>query len=236
MDAIPNLSEPYKKAGKFNRRAWFFPEEYKQLNSATRERAKNPKRLDKRVGCEDLHDHVLFMVNTGLRPDEANRLEFRDVKIVKENVGDAKQTILHIDVRGKCGTGYCKSMPGAVFPFQRITKRRSPGPTDLQSALSRLAPHPTDRIFPKSHRMLFNAILAEEGLKFDRDGQRRSAYCLRHIYISLRLMEGADIYQIAKNCRTSVEMIEQHFAAHIKNMIDATAINVRKPRAYQGKF
>jgi hypothetical protein len=29
-------------------------------------------------------------------------------------------------------------------------------------------------------------------------------------------MEGADIYQIAKNCRTSVEMIEKYYAAHIK--------------------
>jgi hypothetical protein len=65
-------------------------------------------------------------------------------------------------------------------------------------------------------------------LKFDREGLRRSAYSLRHTYICLRLMEGADIYQIAKNCRTSVEMIEKLYAAHIKNMIDAAAVNVRK--------
>jgi integrase len=47
-------------------------------------------------------------------------------------------------------------------------------------------------------------------MKIDRDGQRRTAYSLRHTYICLRLMEGADIYQIAKNCRTSVEMIENY--------------------------
>jgi hypothetical protein len=41
-------------------------------------------------------------------------------------------------------------------------------------------------------------------------------------------MEGADIYQIAKNCRTSVEMIEKFYASHIKTMLDASAINVRK--------
>jgi hypothetical protein len=39
-------------------------------------------------------------------------------------------------------------------------------------------------------------------------------------------MEGADIYQIAKNCRTSVEMIEKYYAAHIKTSLDAAAINV----------
>jgi hypothetical protein len=44
----------------------------------------------------------------------------------------------------------------------------------------------------------------------------------------MRLMEGADIYQIAKNCRTSVEMIETFYASHIKNTLDAAAINVKK--------
>jgi hypothetical protein len=46
----------------------------------------------------------------------------------------------------------------------------------------------------------------------------------------MRLMEGADIYQVAKNCRTSVEMIEKYYASHIKNMLDAAAINVRRPK------
>ena len=41
-------------------------------------------------------------------------------------------------------------------------------------------------------------------------------------------MDGADIYQIAKNCRASVEMIEKLYAGHIKTMLDAAAINVRK--------
>ena len=62
----------------------------------------------------------------------------------------------------------------------------------------------------------------------DREGKPRTAYSLRHTYICLRLMEGADIYQIAKNCRTSVEMIEKYYAAHIKTTLDAAAINVRK--------
>jgi hypothetical protein len=43
-------------------------------------------------------------------------------------------------------------------------------------------------------------------------------------------MEGADIYQIAKNCRTSVEMIEKNYAAHIKTSLDAAAINVMRPK------
>ena len=62
-----------------------------------------------------------------------------------------------------------------------------------------------------------------------------TAYSLRHTYICLRLLEGADIYQIAKNCRTSVEMIEKYYAAHIATTLDASAINVRRPKKSKSK-
>ena len=104
-------------------------------------------------------------------------------------------------------------------PEQASTKKIKPKLVKTQ---------PTDRLFPTKQRELLNAILGELKLKFDRDGNVRTSYSLRHTYICFRLMEGADIYQIAKNCRTSVEMIEKFYAAHIKTMLDATAINVRR--------
>lgn len=213
---LPDLSAPYKTSGKISHRAWFSPEEYKRLYEATRDRAKNPRhnRGRWRVECEDFHDYVLFMVNTGLRPDEAARLEFRDVAMVTDEA--TGERILEIEVRGKRGVGYCKSMPGAVRPFQRMVKRHGG--------------EPKARIFGKTKRELLNTILEELDLKFDREGNRRTSYSLRHTYICMRLMEGADIYQIAKNCRTSVEMIEKFYASHIKNTLDAAAINVRKSR------
>jgi integrase len=154
------------------------------------------------------------MANTGLRPDEAGRLEYRDVTIVTDQ--DSGERLLEIEVRGKRGVGYCKSTNGAIMPFQRMQKRHNGKPTDL--------------IFGKTPRGPMNTILEELNMKFDRDGHVRTAYSLRHTYICLRLMEGADIYQIAKNCRTSVEMIEKFYAAHLKNTLDASAINVRKSR------
>ncbi|BAV64323.1 tyrosine-type recombinase/integrase [Sphingobium cloacae] len=211
---LPDISAPYKTSGKIAHRAWFSPTEYKELYKATGERAKNPKKERWRSACEDLHDYVLFMVNSGLRPDEAKRIEVRDVEIATE--GAKGERILHIAVRGKRGVGYCKTMPGAVLPFTRMKKRHNLGPTDL--------------IFPKIQRELFNTILDELGMKEDREGNPRTAYSLRHTYISFRLMEGADIYQVAKNCRTSVEMIEKFYASHIKDMIDASAINTRRKK------
>jgi len=213
ISGLPDMSAPYRASGKVSHRAWFSPEEFKVFLRAVKARAANPKRDRWRGECEQFLDYVEFMVSTGLRPDEASRLEYRDVKIVLDR--DTRERILEIEVRGKRGVGYCKSMPDAVEPFQRMKARNSPKPGDI--------------IFGAVQRELMNALLHEVELKTDREGNARTAYSLRHTYICFRLLEGADIYQLAKNCRTSVEMIEKFYAAHLKNALDASAINVRKP-------
>jgi len=236
IDHLPDLSAPYRASAKISHRAWFSPEEYKQLYEATRKRALDPKQPRFLWEAEQLHDYVLFSANTGLRPDEAMRLQFRDVTVVEDE--GSGQTILEIEVRGKRGVGYCKSTAGAVHPFERLKDRTRPdgGPGRSGSRTASMAngewhePGPTDLLFPKWPRGLFNAILEEEKLRSDRDGRPRTAYSLRHTYICLRLLEGADIYQIAKNCRTSVEMIEKYYAAHLKTRLDASAINIMRPR------
>jgi len=212
IEFIPNMTDPYRRDSKVEHRPWFTPKEYKLFYEATRENAKNPKNPRFKWYAEQLHDFVLIMANTGLRPDEIKRLEYRDVEIVDDL--NTTETILEIEVRGKRGIGFCKSMPGAVRPFERMITRNEPKSTDL--------------LFPSDFKKMMNGILHDQNLKFDRDGKARTAYSLRHSYICFRLLEGADIYQVAKNCRTSVEMIEKHYAAHLKDMIDTSLVNVRR--------
>jgi integrase len=226
LEFLPDLSAPYKTSGKVTHRGWFSPEEYQRLFTATRERAKNPKKKNHAFRNEQLHDFVLFMANTGLRPDEALRLEFRDVAIVRDH--DSKEVILEIEVRGKRGVGFCKSTANAVEPFRRLKRRLRPGPEGPDGKVEWTLPQPTDRVFPDNPRQLLNTILESYGLRKDREDNLRTAYSLRHTYICFRLMEGADIYQIAKNCRTSVEMIEKFYASHIKTTISAASVNVRR--------
>ena len=215
---VPDLSAPYKPSGKVSHRGWFSPEEYRKLYTATRARVlkykDNPDTVRAQAAART-HDYVLFMANTGLRPDEAARIEYRDVAIVDDE--GSGETILEIQVRGKRGVGYCKSTRGAVRPFERLKKRSGGKPTDL--------------LFPPTRHTVLEAILKKEGLKFDREGTPRTAYSLRHTYICFRLLEGADIYQVAKNCRTSVDMIEKYYATHIKTNLNAAAINVRRTLA-----
>jgi hypothetical protein len=136
---VPSL----QTSRKIVHRAWFSPAEYKRLYEATRRCAQNPPKPRWKWEYEQPYDYVLFMVNTRLRPDEVSRIEYRDVEVVEDQA--IGETILEISVRGKRDVGYCKSMPGAVLPFERLKKRNSPGPTE--------------RLFPKTHRELFNTIL-----------------------------------------------------------------------------
>lgn len=163
--ALPDMSAPNKKSGKVSHRAWFSPEEYKRLYQASRERAKHPKKERWRGAAENLHDYILFMVNTGLRPDEVLGLENRDSpSSPMTRRGNASSR----SRSGASGVGYRKSMPGAVMPFRP--------PNDRNKG------QPTDRLFPSFQRELFNTLLEELGLREDREGQQRTACSLHHTY------------------------------------------------------
>ncbi len=166
LQNLPDLSAPYQMSKKVSHRAWFSPDEYKKLYTATRANIRRAQNSYHTRMAAQLHDKVLFMANTGIRPDEANWLEYRDIEIVEDSA--TGETILEIEVRGKRGVGYCKSTTGAVRPFERMVDRNQP--------------EPTDRLFPADHKKQFNRILDEEGLKFDRQGNRRTLYSLRHSY------------------------------------------------------
>lgn len=138
---VPDLSDPYRRHTKVSHRPWFTPKEYKKLYEATRKNAANPKSPRFKWYAEQLHDFVLFMANTGLRPDEVRQLEFRDVEIVIDEWSGER--ILEIEVRGKRGVGYCKSMPGAVRPFERLRDRLRPtGKLSCRCPHRQLSPSP----------------------------------------------------------------------------------------------
>ena len=53
--------------------------------------------------------------------------------------------------------------------------------------------------------------MKESGLLWDKDGNKRVPYSLRHTYVTMRLSEGVNIYQLSNNIGSSVEMIESFY-------------------------
>jgi hypothetical protein len=63
----------------------------------------------------------------------------------------------------------------------------------------------------------FNWVLAKTDLKLGPHGQERSLYSLRHSSITFRLLygQGIDLLTLARNARTSVEVINNHYASTV---------------------
>lgn len=57
----------------------------------------------------------------------------------------------------------------------------------------------------------FNNALKATGLTTDYRGVKRTAYSLRHFYITEQLRNGVDAYILARNAGTSVKMLEEHY-------------------------
>lgn len=226
IDSVPTFTRDVVDKTPDTPRAWFTLPQYRKLVRATRKNINKktspsyPYHLKRKrkLGAEELHDFVLFAANTGMRVGELNNVRFSDCQIVPEN-GDS--VVIITDIKGKRGTGECKSFYGAVQPLVRIIERSGFTLKNYRES--------TDLIFKHHHREMFNEILDATGLKFtdSRPPQRRDFISLRHTYICFRLLDAAPIYDIANNCRTSVEIIERHYARWLKPSMSKN-INVRK--------
>ncbi len=62
-----------------------------------------------------------------------------------------------------------------------------------------------------SFKVGFNRLLKEAGVLFGSDGKRRVPYSLRHTYATMRISEGVNVFQLAANMGTSVEMIDEFY-------------------------
>lgn len=219
IDRIPDLSDPYEPTPKAKPKLWFTPWEFRQLCAALSRNAENPTIGRDKVEAGQLRDYVIFMVNTGLTPAEADALQYRDVQVVRD---DTDEQVLEIAVHGSDGINYCHSAPAAISAFERMLARNRPRPDDL--------------LFSNRIRKLFNDILKASNLKCDRKGKARTADSLRHSYICFRLLEGVSLHDVAENCRTSVETIEKHYAVHLPDLADALLIDLRSEKHTASKF
>ena len=76
----------------------------------------------------------------------------------------------------------------------------------------------------------FDHIVKAAGLKKSPSGEERTIYSLRHTAIMFRLTKGdqIDLLTLARNARTSVEMIERFYARHLTAEMNVDKIQSTK--------
>jgi integrase len=211
IDVRPRFEDPLKNKTKDNRpRTRFGDDEYNQLLVACAETVDYHRSHKTRwIGdAEEMLDFVRFMRATGMRVGECRGLRFSDVQVLKDRakfggkVHEVEVCLIRV-TKGKTGAHPpFRSEPWAVGVFQNILKRRgvaSPASCDLP-------------LFQKHHRDMLRETLKRHGLHDDGYGRKRDAVSLRHTYICAKLEEGVPVHDVAKNTRTSMAVIEQHYA------------------------
>ena len=86
----------------------------------------------------------------------------------------------------------------------------------------------------KEYEALVKTIeqMAEEGVKVRgvQEGEKHTLYSLRHTSIMYRLLLGkTSTLELARNARTSVQMIEQFYASSLDGEMNVAMIQSRRP-------
>ncbi len=163
---------------------------------------------------DEIYDLILFMTNTFIRPTDLRVLKHKHIEVVK-----GKEVYLRLThPPTKKHANPVISMPKAIEVYKEIlAKQKKDGFGDLDDFVFQ-PQHRQNRDYAiqQLHRQ-FDYLLQLCNLKTNSIGERRTLYSLRHTAIMFRLIEsqGLDLLTLARNARTSVEMIDRFYAKHL---------------------
>ncbi|OYU69224.1 MAG: hypothetical protein CFE28_03925 [Alphaproteobacteria bacterium PA2] len=209
------------KASRAKTRPSFTADEYRRLCRQMRLWIAEADREEWRYTRELLRDYVLILANSGIRVGEANHLREQDLIQFTDDAGRENYRFV---VDGKTGRREVvmrtTGLPHIRRALERNARRREQwGETAPSNAKRRDQSEQQDWLFPMadggqiiSLADQFDKVLGQIGMKQNADGESLSLYSLRHFYAVQMLRRGkANIYDIAKNMGTSVEIIERYY-------------------------
>jgi site-specific recombinase XerC len=204
---------------KDNPRPWFGEDEYKLLKSTAAAVARQHVVIRGEPLTKEVRDFIVFMVNTFLRPSDWYNLRRGHVR-VHERRGE-KPILVISPPSSKTVNSPVISMPNAVPVYQHIVKRQDAVTPRADDAFVFL-PHIENRDRARDQmRRFFNYVVREAKLKTTHTGEERTIHSLRHTAIAFRLLKGQDVdlLFLARNCRTSVDMIDRFYCRHLSALM-----------------
>jgi integrase len=156
---------------------------------------------------------IRFMVNSFIRPVDIKLIQHKHIEVIT-----GPSTYLRLNLpETKRHTGQVVTMRAANSVYQSLKLYQEsrgygkpndylflPEAKDREGAIQLLTTH-------------FRKILEKANLRAGQYGQLRTLYSLRHTAITFRLLygNGIDLLTLARNARTSVEMIERFYSSNL---------------------
>ena len=185
----------------------------------------------------DLPDLIVFMVNSYIRPTDIKNMQHSHVHVIKREWNYLRLTL----PPSKGHTFPITTMPWAVKVFERICKRRLkhlPEDATISPSQYVFMPQSGSRDAAlKSLQRQFEVVVEMAGVKNSSPlVEQRTLYSLRHSSIMFRLLYGRaiDTLTLARNARTSPEMIDRFYAAPLQGEMNVGMLqSKRNPKPWE---
>lgn len=230
MKSVPDFQKTKVKSGK---RPSFTREEVLKIQNLTLLDYTQALESKKALRIYDIHQtgvlyaFVSIMAETGMRPTECLRLKWTDIEEFNPypttTPKQRERDVVKIKVHGKNKhrTLICFESTRVAFSMLWEVYEHTLERPIVKEDYVWL--HMNGSIYKDVTRLLL-AFLKKHKMIFDYMGEKRDAYSFRHYYITKMLSDDVNIHHIARNCGTSVAMIEKHYS-HVS--IEAIADHLR---------
>jgi integrase len=163
---------------------------------------------------EDLHWLIRFMVNGFMRPSDIKFLQHKHVTVVR-----GRHTYLRLNLpETKKHDKPIVTLQPAVVVYERMLAWQVRNGFGSLDDYVFLPDHPNRNLVLEAYRWQFNFIQQKANIGSNTaNGQHRTLYSLRHSAMTFRLLYGrkVDLLTLAKNARTSVEMVERFYSSNL---------------------
>jgi len=233
--ALPNFPTIKKKD---EPRGWFPDAQYRALIAkandlvGTAVKVQATKAGDARTlkFTADLPKMIQFMVNSFIRPTDLKNMQHKHVEIVR-----SEQVYLRLSLpKSKSKNGPIVTMAEAVTVYEQLKSVYATEGLAESDDYVFMPQYPNRDTALRELQHQFNYLLDDLDFKTGPQGEARTIYSLRHTSIMFRLLDGdkIDLLTLARNARTSVEMIERFYASKLtgEQNIDMIQSDRRKPK------
>lgn len=169
-----------------------------------------------------INDFVLIMANGGFRTQEARLLKWKDIKKIYAGSANS-ETYAEVVVRAE---------NSKVRKTRRFEMRRGDVFERIKSYSS--FTEPDDYVFSMVDKKdvitktilydIFGELIKQVKGKYSEFDSNKSLYCLRHLWITIRIMAGLNVYDIAKIAGTSLTQIQKHYDA-VTSLVTSKQMN-----------
>jgi integrase len=170
---------------------------------------------------------IRFMVNSFVRPGDIRQLKHKHVQVVR---GTSVYLRMNLPQTKRHDAPMVTLRPAVKVYEAALEKARQDGHGQPDDYV--FLPAEKDRNYALAVLgFWFKWVMREAGVaSADALGRDRTLYCLRHTSIMFRLLygQGIDMLTLARNARTSVQMIERFYASALDGEMNVAMLQSRR--------